>query len=172
MESDWLLLNTISCNLEENKALIVEKGGISQLVGLLRSSSLEVQRNACGCLTNFSDSLENKMLIANSGAIPFFVLLAKKDNLQAQRNASGAILNLSHASAQSFILCSPRVFFDVPSLSQLLGEVRSELVFSGAVPALVNLLKSSDQDTVYYCAAALSNMAVDGNLCFIYFPYY
>ncbi len=32
---------------------------------------------------------------------------------------------------------------------------------AGAIPVLVNLLKSSDTDVQYYCTTALSNIAVD-----------
>ena len=38
---------------------------------------------------------------------------------------------------------------------------RNELVEHGALPILVSVLESSDHDVQYYCAAALSNMAVN-----------
>ena len=37
---------------------------------------------------------------------------------------------------------------------------RNELVREGALPVLVNALHTADHDVQYYCAAALSNMAV------------
>ena len=37
---------------------------------------------------------------------------------------------------------------------------RNELVREGALPVLVNSLHTADHDVQYYCAAALSNMAV------------
>ena len=38
---------------------------------------------------------------------------------------------------------------------------RNELVTKGALPVLVDVLRSRDPDVQYYCAAALSNMAVN-----------
>ena len=38
---------------------------------------------------------------------------------------------------------------------------RNELVMKGALPVLVDVLRSCDPDVQYYCAAALSNMAVN-----------
>ena len=37
---------------------------------------------------------------------------------------------------------------------------RNELVHEGALPVLVEVLHTADHDVQYYCAAALSNMAV------------
>jgi vacuolar protein 8 len=39
------------------------------------------------------------------------------------------------------------------------------LVNAGAIPVLVSLLNSPDTDVQYYCTTALSNIAVDGELC-------
>jgi vacuolar protein 8 len=41
-------------------------------------------------------------------------------------------------------------------------ENRQQLVNAGAIPVLISLLNSSDQDVQYYCTTALSNIAVDG----------
>ena len=43
-----------------------------------------------------------------------------------------------------------------------LDSNRHELVQTGAVPVFVQLLDSSDEDVQFYCAAALSNLAVHG----------
>lgn len=40
---------------------------------------------------------------------------------------------------------------------------RQQLVTAGAIPVLVKLLQSQDEDVQYYSAAAISNLAVDGN---------
>lgn len=34
----------------------------------------------------------------------------------------------------------------------------------GVLPVFIKLLRSQDQDIQYYCAAALSNLAVDGKI--------
>lgn len=82
---------------DENKALIVEMGGLAHLVRLLLSPFPEVQCNACGCLTNLATSAANKVKIANSGAVPLLVRLGNSDDLRVQRNFTGALLNLTHA---------------------------------------------------------------------------
>lgn len=89
-----------SCHLlfaEENKALIVDMGGLDHLVRLLLSGFVEVQCNACGCLTNLATSPTNKVKIAKSGAIPYLIRLATSDDVRVQRNSTGALLNLTHA---------------------------------------------------------------------------
>ena len=40
---------------------------------------------------------------------------------------------------------------------------RQQLVTAGAIPVLIKLLQSQDEDVQYYSAAAISNLAVDGN---------
>ena len=82
---------------DDNKTLIVEKGGLKHLVRLLLSPFSEVQCNACGCLTNLATSAANKVKIANSGAVPFLVRLANAEDVRVQRNSTGALLNLTHA---------------------------------------------------------------------------
>ena len=42
------------------------------------------------------------------------------------------------------------------------GSNRHELVRTGAIPVFVQLLESGDEDVQFYCAAALSNLAVHG----------
>ena len=38
---------------------------------------------------------------------------------------------------------------------------RQQLVTDGAIPVLIRLLQSKDEDVQYYSAAAISNLAVD-----------
>ena len=47
----------------------------------------------------------------------------------------------------------------------LIESNRQELVQTGAVPVFVRLLESRDVDVQFYCAAAISNLAVHG-MCF------
>jgi len=64
--------------------------------------------------------------------------LARSRDSRVQRNATGAILNMTHSE-----------------------ENRHQVVASGALPTLVELLSSPDPDVQYYCATAISNIAVD-----------
>jgi vacuolar protein 8 len=48
-----------------------------------------------------------------------------------------------------------------PTTSLIIDENRALLVQAGAVPVLVALLLSPDQDIQYYCTTAISNIAVD-----------
>ena len=87
----WRLRGT-----ERNKSLIVELNGLDHLARLLLSSNVEVQSNACGCVTNLAILDENKIKITNSAVLPRLIKLALSPDLRVQRNAAGALLNLTH----------------------------------------------------------------------------
>ncbi|RKO90011.1 armadillo-type protein, partial [Blyttiomyces helicus] len=121
----------------ENKVWIVELGGLEPLVHLMQSPNVEVQCNAVGCITNLATHDENKSKIARSGALFPLTRLARSRDIR--RNATGALLNMTHTD-----------------------ETRRQLVSAaGAIPLLIALLSSPDPDVQYYCATALSNIAVD-----------
>ncbi|KAG2206725.1 hypothetical protein INT47_003667 [Mucor saturninus] len=61
----------------ENKLLIVQLGGLDQLVRQMASPNVEVQCNAVGCITNLATH-------------------AKSKDQRVQRNATGALLNMTH----------------------------------------------------------------------------
>ncbi|KAL0089378.1 vacuolar protein 8 [Phycomyces blakesleeanus] len=121
-----------------NKLLIVELGGLDQLINQMRSTNVEVQCNAVGCITNLATHDDNKAKIANSEGLGLLVDLARSKDQRVQRNATGALLNMTHTQ-----------------------ENRLQLVNANAIPVLVGLLNSSDPDVQYYCTTALSNIAVD-----------
>ncbi|KAI8054809.1 putative vacuolar protein 8 [Thamnidium elegans] len=122
----------------ENKLLIVQLGGLDQLIRQMASLNVEVQCNAVGCITNLATHDENKSRIANSEALKLLIDLAKSKDQRVQRNATGALLNMTHTQ-----------------------ENRQQLVNAGAIPILISLLSSHDPDVQYYCTTALSNIAVD-----------
>ncbi|GAA5814355.1 Vacuolar protein 8 [Mucor flavus] len=122
----------------ENKLLIVQLGGLDQLIRQMASPNVEVQCNAVGCITNLATHDENKSRIANSEALKLLIDLAKSKDQRVQRNATGALLNMTHTQ-----------------------ENRQQLVNAGAIPILISLLSSHDPDVQYYCTTALSNIAVD-----------
>ncbi|KAJ2779881.1 Vacuolar protein 8 [Coemansia interrupta] len=121
-----------------NKRLIVQSGGLAQLVRQLLSPSVEAQANAAGCITNVAADGELKAAVARSGALVPLVRLARSRDVRVARNAAGALLNMTHAA-----------------------EHRQQLVAAGAAPALVALLDSGDGDTRYYAATAVGNVAAD-----------
>jgi hypothetical protein len=84
---------------ERNKALIVELNGLDHLARLLLSANVEVQSNACGCVTNLAILDENKVRITHSAVLPRLIKLAVSPDLRVQRNAAGALLNLTHTGA-------------------------------------------------------------------------
>ncbi|KAJ1721478.1 Vacuolar protein 8 [Coemansia erecta] len=122
-----------------NKRLIVQSGGLAQLVRQMLSPSVEAQANAAGCITNVAADGELKAAVARSGALVPLVRLARSRDVRVARNAAGALLNMTHAA-----------------------EHRQQLVAAGAGPALAALLDSGDGDTRYYAATAVGNVAADG----------
>ncbi|KAJ8020767.1 Vacuolar protein 8 [Holothuria leucospilota] len=123
---------------DSNKEVIVDSDTLPVLIRLLNASDLEVQCNACGCITTLATSNQNKGRIVACGAVSPLIKLARASDIRVQRNATGALLNLTH-----------------------LEKNREILVACGAVKVFVDLLSSNDTDIQYYCAAALSNLAVD-----------
>ncbi|ORX34889.1 ARM repeat-containing protein [Piromyces finnis] len=131
-----LLLGNLAVTVP-NKLLIVQLGGLEPLIQLMKSSNVEVQCNAVGCITNLATHNENKGKIARSGALVELVKLAKSKDIRVQRNATGALLNMTHTE-----------------------DNRHQLVNAGAIPLLVSLLNSNDKDVQYYCITAITDNRV------------
>jgi len=140
----------------ENKVSIVQLGGLTPLIRQMMSSNVEVQCNAVGCITNLATHEDNKAKIARSGALSPLTRLAKSKDMRVQRNATGALLNMTHSGRR-------HVHDMSRSILTIIDDNRQQLVNAGAIPVLVQLLTSPDQDVQYYCTTALSNIAVDAN---------
>ncbi|KAI3638025.1 hypothetical protein MIR68_003636 [Amoeboaphelidium protococcarum] len=131
-----------------NKVKIVRLGGLAPLISQMTSPHAEVQCNAVGCITNLATHEENKSAIARSGALgPLVRLTRNTRDIRVLRNACGALLNMTHSE-----------------------ENRRELVDCNVIPVLVHILHSytlgkgiADDDVVYYCTTAISNLAVDAS---------
>ncbi|XP_053383044.1 uncharacterized protein LOC123539888 [Mercenaria mercenaria] len=122
-----------------NRLILVDSGALKLLVPLLYSDVVEVQCNACGCITTLATTDASKRLIATENGIPALLLLLQSTDLRVQRNAAGSLLNLTH-----------------------IQQNRNDLVNDGAIPILIQVLQStSDNDLQYYCSAALSNLAIN-----------
>lgn len=121
----------------ENKEVLVNAGAMRPLIQLLEAEELEVQCNACGCVTTLATTDRGKSELVKADGISPLLQLAHSVDVRVQRNATGALLNLTHIQGN-----------------------RDELVKLGALPMLVMVLTTPDPDVQYYCAAALSNLAV------------
>lgn len=126
--------NTEVADVNENDAQV----NISQLVKDLRSTSIDVQRNAATNLRLLSKhSVDNRILIANCGAIrPLVTLLASTDS-QTQENAVTALLNLSINDSN-----------------------KNEIAAAGAIDPLVNVLRLGNSVTKENSAATLFSLSV------------
>ena len=142
--------------IAENKVEIVKLGGLAPLINQMKSTNVEVQCNAVGCITNLATHEDNKARIARSGALGPLTRLAKSKDMRVQRNATGALLNMTHSGTTSQYLESSYTY-----TNSILDDNRQQLVNAGAIPVLVQLLSSPDVDVQYYCTTALSNIAVD-----------
>ena len=147
---------------------IVHSGALGPLISLLSTRDVEVQCNACGCITTLATTETNKLEIAAQGGIPALLRLTHNEDSRVQRNAAGALLNLTHLGM--FIIIDVQHFLDVFNfpfivifLTTLFTESnRQQLVQGGAVPVFIRMLESQDKDVQFYSAAALSNLAVHG----------
>ena len=87
--------------IAENKVEIVKLGGLAPLINQMKSTNVEVQCNAVGCITNLATHEDNKARIARSGALGPLTRLAKSKDMRVQRNATGALLNMTHSGTTS-----------------------------------------------------------------------
>ncbi|XP_078584645.1 uncharacterized protein LOC144866825 [Branchiostoma floridae x Branchiostoma japonicum] len=111
----------------------------TNVLTLLNSPDTEVQCNACGCITSLATNAKAKReIVVKRGSRPLLRLAADAVDPRVQRNAVGALLNLTHLESN-----------------------RSDLAREGAIKVFNDLLLDDDTEIQYYCAAALSNMAVD-----------
>ncbi|XP_066268414.1 uncharacterized protein [Branchiostoma lanceolatum] len=124
---------------ESNIRTTLQSGALYPLLTLLNSPDTEVQCNACGCITSLATNARAKReIVVKRGARPLLRLAADAVDPRVQRNAVGALLNLTHLETN-----------------------RSDLAREGAIKVFNDLLLDDDTEIQYYCAAALSNMAVD-----------
>ncbi|PIK33885.1 putative vacuolar protein 8 [Apostichopus japonicus] len=126
---------------ESNKEVIVNSDTLPVLIRLLGNSDLEVQCNACGCITTLATSNRNKSQIVACGAVIPLIKLAKESDVRVQRNATGALLNLTHLGFSSYFA------------SIFHREDREILVGCGAVKVFVDLLPLRTQTYSITCCS-------------------
>lgn len=144
----------------DNRRIIAEAGALPFLVGLLGSPDSRIQENAVTALLNLSIYENNKILIMAAGAIDNIVdVLHSGLSMEAKENAAAAVFSLSIIDDYKIIIgAHPRA---IPGLVGLLVEGttagkrdaatalfnlavfndnRRKVIFSGAVPLLIELL--------------------------------
>ena len=173
---------------EANKVEIVRQGAVGPLLGVARSHDPRVQRNATGALLNLthigkppplslslppspsppspllhcllgSHIARQSLFCARSG----FTILSVPQTSFVHAQHIYILPTLHDVSLTVYHLCnSSKLILICTPPPHHLDSNRHELVQTGAVPVFVQLLDSSDEDVQFYCAAALSNLAVHG----------
>ena len=93
------------------------------------------------------------------GAIGPLLALTKVSDPRVQRNTTGALLNLTHIGQYTYNI---HIAHSPNGAHRRTESNREKLVQAGGVAVFVHLLDSKDADVQFYCAAALSNLAVHG----------
>jgi hypothetical protein len=88
-------LRTLSKENPENRAMIIENGGLPALIGLLSYPDREIQENTVTCLLNLSIDETNKVLIAKEGAIPLIIEVLRNGSVEGQENSAATLFSLS-----------------------------------------------------------------------------
>ncbi|TKW23547.1 hypothetical protein SEVIR_4G298900v4 [Setaria viridis] len=79
----------------ENRALILENGGLPALISLVSYPDKKIQENTVTALLNLSIDETNKVLIAKGGAIPLIIEVLKNGSVEGQENSAAALFSLS-----------------------------------------------------------------------------
>lgn len=123
---------------ESNQEKIVEAGGLTSLLSLLRSSNDEtIHRVAAGAIANLAMSETNQELIMSQGGISLLSLTATKaEDPQTLRMVAGALANL----------CGN---------DKLQAKLRAE----GGIRALLGMVRSRHPDVLAQVARGIANFA-------------
>jgi hypothetical protein len=88
-------IRTLSKENPENRAMIIENGGLPALIGLLSYPDRKIQENTVTCLLNLSIDETNKVLIAKEGAIPLIIEVLRNGSVEGQENSAATLFSLS-----------------------------------------------------------------------------
>lgn len=178
--------NAVGCmtNLathEDNKAKIATSGALIPLTNLAKSKDMRVQRNATGALLNMTHSDENRQQLVNAGAIPVLVSLLSSTDPDVQYYCTTALSNIavdpenrkrlakseprlvSHLVKLMGSPSSPRVQCQAAlALRNLASDVNYQLdiVRTGGLPYLLELLKSTPTPLVLAAVACIRNISI------------
>ncbi|KAL3726551.1 hypothetical protein ACJRO7_031450 [Eucalyptus globulus] len=163
-----------------NRSCLVEAGTISHLLKLLTSRDSSIQENAIAALLNLSKHSKSKAIIVENGGLVLVVEVLKYGHkVEARQHAAAALFYL--ASIEEY----RKLIGEIPETIAVLVEMvkngtsrgkknalvaifgllmhhgnHRRVLASGAVPVLVQQLKSSDrEDFINDCLAVLSSIA-------------
>ncbi|PAN22262.1 hypothetical protein PAHAL_4G007400 [Panicum hallii] len=88
-------IRTLSKENPENRALILENGGLPAIISLVSYPDKKIQENTVTALLNLSIDETNKVLIAKGGAIPLIIEVLKNGSVEGQENSAAALFSLS-----------------------------------------------------------------------------
>ncbi|KAK9062768.1 hypothetical protein SSX86_019958 [Deinandra increscens subsp. villosa] len=121
----------------DNRIVIANCGGISLLIGLLRSTDEEVQENAVTALLNLSINDNNKSAIANADAIEPLIHVLETGSSEAKENSAATLFSLS-----------------------VIEDNKIRIGRSGAIRPLVDLLGNGTPRGKKDAATALFNLSI------------
>ncbi|KAL8188515.1 hypothetical protein R6Q57_029803 [Mikania cordata] len=121
----------------DNRIVIANCGGISLLIGLLRSTDEQVQENAVTALLNLSINDNNKSAIANADAIEPLIHVLETGSSEAKENSAATLFSLS-----------------------VIEENKIRIGRSGAIRPLVDLLGNGTPRGKKDAATALFNLSI------------
>ncbi|KAI6694801.1 hypothetical protein NL676_022511 [Syzygium grande] len=163
-----------------NRSCLVEAGSIPHLLKLLTSRDSSIQENAIAALLNLSKHSKSKAIIVKNGGLVLVVKVLKYGHkVEARQHAAATLFYL--ASIEEY----RKLIGEIPGTIAVLVEMvkngtsrgkknalvavfgllmhhgnHRRVLASGAVPVLVQQLKSSDrEDFVIDCLAVLSSIA-------------
>ncbi|KAI7736031.1 hypothetical protein M8C21_033552 [Ambrosia artemisiifolia] len=121
----------------DNRIVIANCGGISLLIGLLRSTDEQVQENAVTALLNLSINDNNKSAIANADAIEPLIHVLETGSSEAKENSAATLFSLS-----------------------VIEDNKIRIGRSGAIRPLVDLLGNGTPRGKKDAATALFNLSI------------
>ncbi|CAH2354712.1 vacuolar protein 8 [[Candida] railenensis] len=177
--------NAVGCitNLatqDDNKSKIAKSGALIPLTKLAKSKDIRVQRNATGALLNMTHSGENRQELVNAGAVPVLVSLLSNEDADVQYYCTTALSNIAvdEGNRKKLATTEPNLvsqlvkLMDSPSprvqcqatlaLRNLASDsgYQVEIVRSGGLPHLVQLLTCNHQPLVLAAVACIRNISI------------
>ncbi|CAN6461387.1 unnamed protein product [Victoria cruziana] len=159
-------------------AKIFEEVGLQKLLGLLRSSDLNVQIHAVKVVANLASEDLNQEKIVNEGGLDALLLLLDSQNETIRRVASGAIANLAmNENNQALIMCKGGAHLlsnvasrtDDPQTQRMVAgaianlcgneKMHAKLKEDGGIKALLEVARSGHKDVIAQVARGFANFA-------------
>ncbi|OLY83349.1 Vacuolar protein 8 [Smittium mucronatum] len=177
--------NAVGCitNLataEENKSKIAKSGALIPLSRLAKSHDIRVQKNATGALLNMTHSPENRMQLVSAGAVRVLVELLDASDPDVRYYSTTAISNIA-VDENSRVHLQQTEPTLVPKLIKLMDEQETSIrcqaalalrnlasddeyqrniVLSGGLRGLKDMLLSNDSYMVLASVACLRNLSI------------